>query len=264
MLQVSRNCYYRWINKQAMPKESDKILVDIKRVFLENRKSYGSPRIYKQLKDEGIRCSRNRIARLMRDDGIVARRRKKYKKPVSKQRQTPVAENLLNREFKVHRLDSVWASDVSYFWTRKGWVHLAVVMDLYSRKIIGWSMGDRVDKELTINALRMALDRRGLRPVIHHSDQGAEYSNKDFQSLLKEHLIKPSMSRKANCYDNAVVESFFKTIKAELAYQQMFQDIDQARSAIFEYIEVFYNIKRLHSGLGYLSPVDYERINSVN
>jgi transposase InsO family protein len=201
----------------------------------------------------------------MHDDGIVARKRKTYKKPVSKQRQTPVAENILNREFKVTEQNSVWASDVSYFWTRAGWVHLAVVMDLYSRKIIGWSMSRRVNKELSINALNMALDRRGSnRPKIHHSDQGAEYSNKDYQSLLAKHNIKPSMRRKANCYDNAVVESFFKTVKSELNYRKQFTDVAEAKSAIFEYIEIFYNRNRLHSSLQYMSPVDYERLNSVN
>ena len=155
--------------------------------------------------------------------------------------------------------------DVSYFWTRNGWVHLAIVMDLFSRKIVGWSMSNRIDKELTQSAFKMAItNREPGYTVLHHSDQGAEYTNKGYQSLLNENQMDISMSRKANCYDNAVAESFFKTIKAELARKQRFKTQDEAKSAIFEYIEVFYNRKRLHSTLGYLSPVEYERLNSVN
>lgn len=248
-----------------MQKDQNKLLANIKRVFNESRKSYGAPRIYEQLKSEGVRAGRNRIAKLMHDERIIARKRRQYKKPISKQRIQPAAENVLNRSFNVEQINTVWASDVSYFWTRTGWVHLAVVMDLYSRKIIGWSMGNRVNKELSINALNMALKLRKLNQnILHHSDQGAEYSNKDYRKILEDNRIVLSMSRKANCYDNAVVESFFKTIKAELTRTRKFQTQDEAKSAIFEYIEVFYNRKRLHSTLGYISPVDYEQLNSVN
>jgi len=201
----------------------------------------------------------------MREDGIVARRRRKYKKPVSHQRRQPVATNILNRAFRVSQRNTVWACDVSYFWTHEGWVHLAVVMDLFSRRIIGWSMNNRLDKHLTQAALRMALAaRESSHRVMHHSDQGAEYSNKDYQALLRKNNMVISMSRKANCYDNAVVESFFKTIKAELTRKQKFYTQEEAKSAIFEYIEAFYNRKRMHSTLGYLSPAEYERLNSVN
>jgi len=265
MLKVSRSGYYRCQKQQGRPRDTANLLRDIRRVFYESRKTYGSPRIYRQFKGEGIRCGRHRIARLMHDDGIVARKHKRYKKPVSKQRIQPAADNILNREFHVKARNNVWACDVSYFWTRNGWVHLAVVMDLFSRKIIGWSMSDRIDKELTKNALRMALDaRKPGKSIVHHSDQGAEYSNKEYQRLLSANRMAISMSRKANCYDNAVVESFFKTIKAELTRRRSFNAKDDARSAIFEYIEVFYNRKRMHSTLGYLSPVEYERLNSVN
>ena len=265
VLKVSRSGYYRWQKNQVQQECPDHLLNDIRRVFIESRKSYGSPRIYRQLKAENVPCGRHRVARYMREDGIVARKRRKYRKPVSKQRIQPIADNVLNRQFNVNQKNTVWACDTSYFWTRKGWIHLAIVMDLFSRKIIGWSMSAQHDKELTISALKMALEnRKSDHTVMHHSDQGGEYTNKDYQALLNEHQMNISMSRRANCYDNAVVESFFKTIKSELTRKQKFTTQDEARSAIFEYIEIFYNRKRIHSTLGYLSPVEYERLNSVN
>ena len=264
-LKASRSGYYRWQKPFKKQDSPDLLLNNIRRVFIESRKNYGSPRIYQQLKVEGIPCGRHRVARFMRDDGIVARKRRKYKKPVSKQRVQPIANNVLNRGFQVKNKNSVWVCDVSYFWTRNGWVHLAIVMDLFSRKIVGWSMCNRVDKELTRHALKMALaNREPDHTMLHHSDQGAEYTNKDYQALLNENQMGISMSRKANCYDNAVAESFFKTIKSELTRKQRFKTQDEAKSAIFEYIEIFYNRKRLHSTLGYLSPMEYERLNSVN
>lgn len=264
---VSRNGYYRWLRQQTITKnnEDQTLLLDIQRVFKDSHKSYGSPRIYRQLKSEGIRCGRHRIARLMHDDSIVARKRRQYKKPVSEQRTKPLASNILDRQFQVEAKNKVWACDVSFFWTQTGWLHLAIVMDLYSRKIIGWSMNDRINKELTQDALEMAFaNRNPNKSIMHHSDQGSEYTNKYYQSLLKEHNMIVSMSRKANCYDNAVVESFFKTIKAELARKTKFKTQEAAKSAIFEYIEIFYNRKRLHSTLGYMSPAEYERLNSLN
>jgi len=264
-LKVSRSGYYRWQEHRSCVKDTEHLRNTIRRIFIESRKSYGSPRIYQQLKSEGILCGRHRIARLMREDGIIARRHRKYRKPISEQRIKPIAENILNREFRVEAKNRVWVCDVSYFWTRNGWLHLAIVMDLFSRNIVGWSMNDRIDKELTQNALQMALDtRQPDNTILHHSDQGAEYSNKAYQQLLRQNSMVISMSRKANCYDNAVAESFFKTIKAELSCKQKFRTVEEAKSAIFEYIEVFYNRKRMHSTLGYLSPVTYEQLNSTN
>lgn len=265
VLKVSRSGYYRWQKQQNKQDSPSLLLNDIRRVFNESRRNYGSPRIYRQLKVEGVPCGRHRIARYMREDGIVARKRRKYNKPVSKQRIQPIADNILNQKFQTNDKNSVWACDVSYFWTRSGWVHLAIVMDLFSRKIIGWSMSNRVDKELTQSALKMALaNREPDHTVLHHSDRGAEYTNKDYQALLSENQMNVSMSRRANCYDNAVAESFFKTIKSELTRKQKYTTQDEAKSAIFEYIEIFYNRKRMHSTLGYLNPVEYERLNSVN
>jgi putative transposase len=267
MLEVSRSGYYVWRNRTKSARETgnDRLLEEIRRVFFESKKCYGSPRIYKQLRSEGIYCGRHRIARLMHREGIIARKRRTYKRPISAQRIQPIARNILGRNFTVKKANRVWAGDVTYFWTRTGWLHLAIVMDLFSRKIIGWSMSSRVDKEFTKEALRMALiNREPKHRLIHHSDQGAEYTNKEYQCLLKQWQIIPSMSRKANCYDNAVVESFFKTIKAELVREKAFGTKEEARTAIFEYIEIFYNRKRLHSSLGYLSPEEFERQRVFN
>ncbi len=265
-LKISKSGYYRWRHTNDDQEQTqNQLTAQIRRVFAESRRTYGSPRIYRQLKTEGIACGRHRIARYMRNDGIVARRHRKYRKPVSKQRIQPVAANLLNREFNVTSPNSAWVCDVSYFWTRNGWLYLAIVMDLFSRKIVGWSMSNRIDKELTKDALQMAIDAR--QPddsLVHHSDQGLEYRNNAYLANLQAYGITVSMSRKANCYDNAVAESFFKTIKTELSRQIRFKSQDDARSAIFEYIEVFYNRNRMHSTLGYVSPVEYERLNSIN
>ncbi len=267
VLEVSRSGYYGWLRQKSNPREMRNVFLreSITRVFRESKRSYGSPRIYRQLKAEGITCGRHRIAYLMRESGIIARKKRKYKKPVTIRHDRSFAANVLNRRFHYDKSDQAWVSDVSYFWTRSGWLHLAIVMDLFSRRIIGWSMGPHVDKDLTQEAFTMALINRDLkRPLIHHSDQGAEYTNKEYQSVLKNNGIISSMSRTANCYDNAVAESFFKTIKVELAKRQKFNTIEEARAAIFEYIEIFYNRKRLHSTLDYVSPVEYERRNGVN
>ena len=258
--------YYGWLKQKPSNRIKEHLFLaqHIERVFEESRRSYGSPRIYKQLKTEGIPCGRHRIAYLMRRSGIVARKKRRYRKPVTQRHDRSFAANVLNRQFHYDKPNRAWTSDVSYFWTRSGWLHLAIVMDLFSRKIIGWSMGAHVDKNLTMSAFTMALaNRNPTKRLIHHSDQGAEYTNNEYQSILNNYGIIPSMSRTANCYDNAVAESFFKTIKVELAKKKKFNTIEEARSAIFEYIEIFYNRKRLHSTLGYLSPAEYERRKGI-
>ncbi len=260
VLEVSRSGYYAWKSSQNSKKDNESLKLEIKRVFFENKRRYGSPRVHKQLRIDGISCGRHRVARLMREETLVARRRRKYRTVLSEQHNRAKVENILNRKFDVNEPNKVWATDVSYFWTQKGWIHLAVVMDLYSRRIIGWSMKNKVDQYLTRDALVMALSQRERQEgLIHHSDQGSEYTNHSYQDFVKEQKLIPSMSRSGECYDNAVVESFFKTIKAELSKQQKFKTPEDARSAIFEYIEIFYNKKRLHSTLGYVSPVEYER-----
>lgn len=261
-LKVSRSGYYAWRCRKASQraKENERLVKLIEKVFLDSRNSYGSPRVFKQLRADGIQCGRNRIAKLMRRESIVAQRQRRYKRTKTAPHGRNVANNVLNRQFNIGQPNQVWASDISVFWTGSGWIHLAVVMDLYSRKIIGWSLNNQMTEELTKGALNMAVANRTITDrIIHHSDQGSQYGGDEYQQILKEQNMIPSMSRKGNCYDNAVVESFFKTIKVELTRERRFKSRDEARTAIFEYIEVFYNRKRLHSTLGYLSPVEFER-----
>lgn len=243
-------------------KANQNLLKEIQRVYVESRKRYGSPRIYKQLRAEGVFCGRHRVARLMKQNGIVCSRIKRYKCAAkSRQRQLAVAANVLNRQFRVPQPNQVWASDITCFWTGSGWLHLAVVMDLFSRKIIGWAMGNRMIDELSISSLNMALlERRPRQSLLHHSDQGTQYTSDRFQFFLRANRLQCSMSRKGDCYDNAVVESFFKTLKAEIPWHRNFSTREAARKDLFEYIEVFYNRKRLHSALDFKSPVNYEKI----
>lgn len=262
VFEVSRSGYHGWRNRQDSLGQEKRLeaLLHIRQAFQASRRRYGSPRIYRQLKAEGIRIGRHRIARLMRQEHLVARRRRRYQRLVTTTRHHhALAANVLDRQFRVGPPNRVWVADVSYFWTQSGWIHLAIVMDLGSRRVIGWSMGRRVDAELSSSALDMAiLHRQPAGEVLHHSDRGSEYTNHTYQQLIKGAGMLSSMSRRRECHDNAVAESFFKTIKVELARQQKFRTPQEARSAIFEYIEVFYNRRRLHSSLGYLSPAQYE------
>lgn len=262
VFEVSSSGYYAWCEGQndGTAEKRKEVTAHIRRVFQESRQRYGSPRIYHQLKAEGILIGRHRIANIMSQEHLVARRKHRYKKPVATTRHNrTLAPNLLNRQFNISEPNKIWTADVSYFWTQTGWVHLAIVMDLGSRRIIGWSMSKRVDKQLTKSAIQMALlHRNPAGDILHHSDQGAEYTNNEYQQILKDGKMISSMSRPRECYDNAVTESFFKTIKAELSRLQKFKTPEDARSAIFEYIEVFYNRRRLHSSLGYISPAQYE------
>lgn len=240
---------------------NQRLLKEIFRVYAAHRKRYGSPRIYKQLRQEGWTCGRHRIARLMRANGIVCGRIRRFKCAArSKQRRLSVAANVLNRRFGVTRPNHVWASDITCFWTGSGWLHLGVVMDLYSRRIIGWSMGNRMIEELSLKSLEMAMAARNAKPRMHHSDQGVQYTSDRFQLMLRENRIECSMSRKGDCYDNAVLESFFKTLKAEIPWHRQFKTREEARKELFEYIEIYYNRKRLHSSLGYNTPAAYEAV----
>lgn len=264
MLRVSRSGYYAWQNRAPSPRSQrdEELLHLIRRIHLESRRTYGSPRIYEQLKSEGIFCGRHRVARLMKINSIVSEHKRRYRRTTVTKYDRNIAENILNQNFDIKAANKAWVSDITVFWTGSGWLHLAVVMDLYSRRIIGWAMQGRMTEGLVINSLQMALISRKIeRTLIYHSDQGSQYTSDKLRAIVKEHSIICSMSRKGNCYDNAVAESFFKTIKIELARGTKFKTREQAQAAIFEYIEVFYNRKRLHSTLGYLSPVAYERQN---
>lgn len=233
----------------------------IKEIFKESRESYGSPRITEELKKQGIRCNKKRIARLMRKAGISAKIYRKYRITTMSDHNRERSENILGREFVRGGPNEVWTSDITYIRTDEGWLYLAAVMDLYSRKIVGWELEKRLDSDLVEKALQSALyDRKVEEGIIFHSDQGVQYTSESFRRLLKANGFIQSMSRRGNCYDNAVTESFFHTLKTELINRTKYRTRAEARRSIFEYIEIFYNRKRIHSTLGYLTPVEYEKV----
>ena len=263
VLHVSRSGYYSWKgrpeSKQSQRRKS--LETDIREVHSQRHKdNFGSPRVYKELKKQGVPCSENMVARVMQEAGIQAQTTKKFKVTTDSNHEYPVAENLLNREFdKATKPREVLASDITYVWTQQGWLYVACVLDLYTRKIIGWSMSSTMTKELVLDALRMALlECCPGEEVLHHSDRGSQYCSHEYQQLLRTSGITCSMSRKGDCWDNAMMESFFATLKKELVHQERYETRDAAKQSIFEYIEVFYNCVRLHSSLGYVSPAEFE------
>jgi len=233
----------------------------ITEIYYNCRKTYGSPRIHQKLLREGYSVGKKRVERLMQEMGIQALAKRKYKATTDSKHSKPVAQNHLNREFTPEGPNTSWVADITYIYTKEGWLYLATIMDLYSRKIIGWSLRDRLTKELVIAALDMALKQRNLfSDLLLHSDRGSQYASELYQLLLLKHGILCSMSGKGNCWDNAVMESFYRTLKVELIYQKTYQTRREAQRDIFEYIEIFYNRERLHSSLGYRSPEEYEKL----
>ena len=260
-LGVSTSGYYGWRQRRESQRqrEDQRLVVEIKAIHQESRRTYGAPRIHRELRARGFCCSRKRVARLMRLHGLRAKQKRRFKATTDSQHRLPVAENLLERRFTPSAPNVVWAADITYICTEEGWLYLAVVLDLFSRRIIGWSMRPTLKRQLVIEALEMALKRRQpSQGLLHHSDRGSQYASRDYQELLASHGILCSMSRKGNCYDNAPVESFFATRKKELVHHRCYHSRGEAKADIFEYIEVWYNRKRRHSSLGYLSPVVYE------
>jgi putative transposase len=260
VLEVSASGYYAWRKEpqSCRKRENLRLITHIRAVHEESRKTYGSPRIHAELCDRGMRCGENRVARLMREEGIAAKHKKKHKATTDSNHQLPVAENKLNRSFDVATPNTAWAADLTYIWTAEGWLYLAVILDLFSRKVIGWSMQERMQTRLVGDALRMALGTRKVSgELIHHSDRGSQYASKEYQKMLAG--ITCSMSRKGDCWDNAVVESFFSSLKREWVQDKRYATRAEARADIFHYIEVWYNRKRRHSTLGYLSPAEFER-----
>ena len=226
-----------------------RLVTHIKTVHQESRKTYGSPRIHAELCSRGIRCGKNRVARLMKLRGIQARHKRKFKATTDSNHHLRVHENRLNRSFTAASPNTLWAADITYIWTHEGWPYLAVVLDLFSRKIIGWSMKDRMENQLVLDALLMSLvQRKPLEGMLHHSDRGSQYASREYQALLEESGIGCSMSRRANCWDNAVVESFFSTLKREWLEGKRYRTRAEARADIFYYIESWYNRKRRPSG----------------
>lgn len=262
LLEVTRSGYYAWKNRPKSQRriESETLLIEIRRLFIEHRQNYGSPRIWDALRKQGIFCSENRIARLMRINELVAVQRRKFKVTTDSNHDWPIWPNLLKRNFISVGPDRIWVTDITYIWTLQGWLYLAFVLDLYSRGVVGLAMSERISDELTQNALTQALLRREPpKGLIHHSDRGSQYASGDYQALIEKHKIIPSMSRKGDCWDNAVAESFLHTLKVELVNRYRFRTHEETRQAIFEYIEMYYNRKRTHSTLGYLSPFEFEK-----
>jgi transposase InsO family protein len=265
-LAVSPAGYYAWrARPESVRGATNRALVaNIRVIHRESRHTYGSPSIWHALVQQGHRVGEHRVARLMRQDGIRAKTVKKWRATTQSNHRLPVAANQLNRQFTVAEPNCVWAGDITYVWTAEGWLYLAVVLDLYSRAVIGWAMGTRLTVDLAQHALTMALQHR--TPTIgllHHSDRGSQYAATSYQQLLVTHGITASMSRTGNCWDNACVESFFGTLKRELIYHRQYRTRDEATQDIFEYIEVFYNRLRRHSTLGYHSPAEFEARTAV-
>lgn len=258
---VSRSGYYKYI-KTAHGNKVDpdfELITKVRQIHSDTRGSYGTRRMSGQLRDDGHDVGRYRARTLMKKAGVFVKRRKKFKKTTDSNHRYPVAPNLLNRQFDVERPDAVWCADITYLWTVQGWLYLAVVLDLYSRKIIGWAMSNRLTAPLVKDALSMAYWRRKPdKGVIHHSDRGSQYAGNDYQKLLGQYGMVCSMSRKGNCWDNAVVESFFHSLKTEWIADIVYKTRDEARADVINYIEMFYNSHRLHSFLGYKNPNAFE------
>ena len=263
VLDISPSGYYAWLRRpeSRRVREDRRLLVEIKAIHKENRGVYGSPRIHAELKDRQMYHGKKRVARLMRENGIRAKQKKKFRATTDSRHSYPVAPNLLWRDFSASGPNQKWLADITYIWTREGWLYLAAIMDLFSRPIVGWSMSRRMTKKLVLEALEMAVGRRRPEPgLIHHSDRGSQYACGDYQRTLNGHGMVCSMSRKGDCWDNAPMESFFHTLKTELVHHRDYQTRNQAKTDIFEYIEVFYNRSRRHSSLGYMAPAQYEMI----
>ena len=262
VLQVSRSGYYHWVDRpeSKRSREDRELLVHIRRVHLEGRRAYGVLKTWDALCEQGIACGKHRVARLRKHDGIEAQRKRRFRLTVENRHTTPPAPNLVQRQFIVAEPNRIWVGDMTFIRTRGGFLYLAVLLDLFARNVVGWSMHDRPNLQVALGALDMALGGRRPRPgLVHHTDQGPLYSAYEYRERMRAHGMLPSMSARGNCYDNAVAESFFSTLKNELVHHCDFASRDAARAAIFDYIEVFYNRQRKHQTLGYLSPVQFEQ-----
>ena len=261
LLGVSQSGYYAWVRRPASRRQREDmiLLAHIRSAFALSNETYGSPRMMHELRDMGLSVGRRRIARLMRSNGLKARQKKRFKRTTDSHHDHPVAANLLDGDFTADAPNEKWAADISYIWTAQGWLYLAVVMDLYARRIVGWATSDRLKRNLAVEALRRAVTLRQPPPgLIHHSDRGSQYCSYDYRKALKDFGATASMSGKGNCYDNAVVETFFKTIKSELIWRTAFQTPRQATAQIGKYIDGFYNPVRRHSACRFQSPIQYE------
>ena len=261
LLNVSVSGYYAWKHRGPSRRQLDDVvfLAHIRAHFTASNGTYGSPRMHVDLCEDGLRIGRHRIARLMRDNALKANQKRRFKKTTDSNHGGVIAANLLDQDFTCEHPDQKWGVDISYVWTMEGWLYLAIVLDFFSRRIVGWALSNRLKKDLALSALRRAIAvRTPTAGLIHHSDRGSQYCSDDYLRLLKDQGMIPSMSGKGNCYDNAMVETVFKTIKSELVWRTSFQSRRQAEIAIGQYIDGFYNPRRRHSALGYKSPIAFE------
>ena len=261
VLSVSRSGYYAWKTRPTAPRVlADALLVeDIKVAYAIGRGGYGSPRVLRQLRKHGKRVGKKRVERLMRREAIRAVRRRKFRATTDSKHADPIAANILNREFTVELPNTAWVTDVTYVWTHQGWLYLAAILDLCSRRVVGWATGPNNDRQLALDALEHAVaERKPLAGMLHHSDRGSTYASGDYRNALLKLGAVASMSRKGDCWDNAVAESFFATIKGEMIDHEDFQTRAEATAAIAEYIDGFYNVQRMHSSIGYMSPIEFE------
>ena len=266
VMQVSRSGFYFWRTrgKSFRQKERDRLVPQVKAIHRQTKQSYGARRISEELEAQGESCGRTKAGTLMKLAGVYAKQTKKFKATTDSKHNLPVAPNLLNRNFEASAPDTAYCSDITYIWTNEGWLYLAVILDLFSRQVVGWSMSNRITKELVLNSLQIALWRR--KPsagLIFHSDRGSQYCSNDVQKMLKKNNMLSSMSRKGDCWDNSVSESFFGSLKTERLFDVRYSTRDEARKDVIDYIEMFYNSNRRHSYLGYLSPVDFEKQMSL-
>jgi len=262
-LNVSSSGFHAWKKRAESnrAKDDQRLGTKIAAIHRQSRGTYGSPRIHQELIAQEVAIGRKRVARLMRERGITARLPRRYRRTTDSDHDLAVADNVLSRSFTVERPDRAWVTDITYIWTWEGWLYLAVVIDLFSRRVVGWSMTDHLRTELVLNALTMALGQRFPEgELVHHSDRGSQYASEVYREALRDHGIICSMSRKGDCWDNAVVESFFGTLKTELIHRRSWPSRREVRLAVAEYIEVFYNRQRRHSFLGYRSPAEFERM----
>ena len=262
VLGVSRSGFYAWRARppSAREKSDERLTVEITAAHAKSQRRYGSPRVHRALRRKGIRVGKKRVARLMRKTGLVARPKRRFRKTTDSNHASPIAPNVVSRDFEPAAPNQVWAGDVTYIATHQGWAYLAVLLDLFSRRVVGWAISETNDTELALTALARAVRSRPVLPsgLVHHTDRGSPYASADYREALSSNGMIASMSRKGDCWDNAVAESFFATLRAELVDAESYSTRDAAEQSIRNYIECFYNVERLHSFLDYVSPIEFE------
>jgi len=267
LLEVSRSGFYAWVDRPASPKRiaDAQLVLEIRAALARGRGAYGSPRVHRELRARGIRVGKKRVERLMRENGIFARQKRRFVHTTDSRHEHPIAPNVLGRRFDVRAANKAWVGDVTYIPTAEGWLYLAVLLDLFSRRVVGWATSATNDGELALRALDQALRARRPRPgLVHHTDRGSPYASDDYRRALDAHAVVASMSRTGDCYDNAVAESFFATLKTEHVDHEDFTTRAHGTASIGEYIEEFYNCSRRHSHVGYLSPLEFELRSQTN